>query len=338
MSNTTLNDTEDDYYDYDESAYRLTKAIHIVSMVIYSLAFVLGVLGNGLVIFIIGFRMKKTVNTIWFLNLAIADFAFTFFLPLSVAYLALEFHWPFGQFLCKANSTVAFLNLYASVYILMVISIDRCISVLYPVWAQNHRKPRWASFVAVGVWIWALVLCSPVMYFRQTAPHVQDPEYINCYNNYGNTPEVEKTRHHAMIISRFILAFLIPFTVILICYGAIVLKLRRSRLSQSNKPFQVITAVIVTFFVCWFPYHLFSFFELRGYLDLVRIGIPFATSLAFINSCLNPILYVFIGQDFKTRLRRSILSVFENAFTEDNSQSIVTNKTKSSVDTTSQEV
>ncbi|XP_026540367.1 chemokine-like receptor 1 [Notechis scutatus] len=348
MSNTTPgnpgfhNYTEyDEYYDdYDNASYKLERAMHIIAMVIYSLAFVLGVVGNGLVIFITGFRMKKTVNTVWFLNLAIADFAFTFFLPLSVAYLALRFHWPFGEILCKVNSTVAFLNLYASIYLLMVISIDRCISVWNPVWAQNHRTPRLASFVALAVWIWALVLCSPVMYFRQTAPLDGLPEgnKINCYTNYGEDPALKTMRHHAMIITRFIFAFVIPFTVILVCYGAIVSKLRRNQLSQSNKPFQVITAVIVAFSVCWFPYHLFTFFELKGHIEVLRFGVPLVTSLAFINSCLNPILYVFMGQDFKKKLRQSLFTIFENAFTEENSQNTLTNKTKSSMETLSQEV
>ncbi|XP_039474953.1 chemokine-like receptor 1 [Oreochromis aureus] len=116
----------------------LKQSLNTVSLILYSLAFVLGVLGNGVVIWVTGFKMKKTVNTVWYLNLAVADFIFTAFLPLSVTYLASGFHWPFGKFMCKLNTTISSLNMFASVYILVVISVDRCVSVVWPVWAQNH--------------------------------------------------------------------------------------------------------------------------------------------------------------------------------------------------------
>ncbi|XP_034973535.1 chemerin-like receptor 1 [Zootoca vivipara] len=317
--------------------YDLYKWINIITMIIYSLAFLLGVIGNGLVIFITGFRMKKTVNTIWFLNLAITDFTFTFPQPLTVVYIALNAHWPFGLVMCKVISTLAFFNLFASVYLLMVISIDRCISVWCPVWSRNHRTPRLASFVSLGVWILALVLCSPYLHFRDTAPNPNDQNVINCFNNYGKTKEEVNLNRQALIISRFIFAFAIPFSAILVCYGAIVLKLRRENLAQSSKPFKVITAVIVAFFICWFPYHVFSFLETKllvqpELMGVLRIGYPFASSLTFINSCLNPILYVFMGHDFKEKLKHSLFSAFENAFSEDSSQSISGTKDKSSTE------
>ena len=139
----------------------LRRSLNIMSVVIYSLDFILGVLGNGVVIWVTGFKMKKTVNTVWILNLAVADFLFTAFLPFSVIYTALGFHWPFGKFMCKLNSTISFLNMFASVYILVVISVDRCVSVVWPVWAQNHRSVRKASCVSLGVWVLALILILP---------------------------------------------------------------------------------------------------------------------------------------------------------------------------------
>nr|XP_006118640.1 chemokine-like receptor 1 [Pelodiscus sinensis] len=358
VSPPTYYDEYGEIYEDDAQQKALLKNMHVLSMVIYSIAFVLGVTGNGLVIFITGFRMKRTVNTIWFLNLAVADFIFTFFLPLSVAYTAMGFHWPFGLALCKINTAVAFLNLYASVYLLMVISIDRCISVMLPVWAQNHRTPRLALLVALAVWVLALVLCSPYLYFRytdhspnhfrHTDPSPFNKDIINCYNNFntaskGATKEeihrIINMNHRAMTISRFVLGFLIPFAVIVCCYSTILIRLRRGHMTQSSKPFKVIAAVIVAFFICWLPYHIFSFLELHRTPSMdtaLIIGLPLTSSLAFINSCLNPILYVFMGQDFKEKLRRSLFSAFESAFTEDAVSTTANTKSKSSMEMESQ--
>ncbi|XP_078480711.1 LOW QUALITY PROTEIN: chemerin-like receptor 1 [Lampetra planeri] len=309
---------EDDEYDYKDDHTELRQSLNIMSLIVYCLAFVLGVVGNGVVIWVTGFKMKKTINTVWFLNLAVADFLFTAFLPLSVTYTAMDFHWPFGKFMCKLNTTISFLNMFASVYILMVISVDRCVSVVWPVWAQNYRSVRKASCVSLGVWVVALVLSTPYFIFRDTGPSYYNEDIINCFNNFAfsddyETPHVNdlrQFRHQAMTITRFLLGFVVPFTIIVSCYAAIIHRLRRNRTlaSQSNRPFKIIAAVIITFFLCWAPYHIMALIDVI--LDhIITIGVPIATSLAFLNSCLNPLLYVFMGQDFKDKVRKSILNV-----------------------------
>ncbi|XP_041799100.1 chemokine-like receptor 1 [Chelmon rostratus] len=329
------NDTE---YDYFDQYAELRKPLHTMSLIVYSLAFVFGVLGNGVVIWMTGFKMKKTVNTVWFLNLAVADFLFTAFLPLSVTYTAMDFHWPFGKFMCKLNSTISFLNMFSSVYILVVISVDRCVSVVWPVWAQNHRSVRKASGVSLGVWVLALILSAPYFIFRDTGPSYNNDDIIVCFNNFAfsddyTTPSVIELRNfrlQAMTITRFLLGFVVPFTVIVSCYAVIIHRLRRNRTlaSQLGRTSKIIAAVITSFFLCWAPYHIMALIELvnematHATLDHVTtIGVPIATSLAFINSCLNPLLYVFMGQDFKDKVRKSILNALETAFQDEVSRS-----------------
>ncbi|XP_061676025.1 chemerin-like receptor 1 isoform X2 [Syngnathoides biaculeatus] len=339
VPNGTFYDDEDEY-DYKDDHAELRQSLNIMSLIVYCLAFVLGVLGNGVVIWVTGFKMKKTVNTVWFLNLAVADFLFTAFLPLSVTYTAMDFHWPFGKFMCKLNSTMSFLNMFASVYILMVISVDRCVSVVWPVWAQNYRSVQKASCVSLGVWILALILSTPYFIFRDTGPSYNNEEIINCFNNFAFsddyvTPHVTQLRyfrHQAMTMTRFFLGFVIPFTVIVSCYAVIIHRLRRNRTlaSQSSRPFKIIAAVITTFFLCWAPFHVLALIELVNHVadyeseildHVITIGVPIATSLAYLNSCLNPLLYVFMGQDFKDKVRKSILKVLETAFQEEISRS-----------------
>lgn len=337
-------DYEDDM-DFDANA-DLRHAMQMLSIVVYSIAFLLGVVGNGLVIFVTGFRMKRTVNTIWFLNLAVADFVFTFFLPLSAAYIALNFHWPFGKALCKLNSAVAFLNMFASVFLLTIISMDRCVSVMYPVWGQNYRSPRLASMVAVGVWVAAVALSSPYLAFRDTRPSHTEENTTHCYNNFAlsddfessEADELEECRHRAMVLTRFVVGFLVPFSIILFCYGIITAKLKGNRLTRSGRPFKIMVAVVLAFFICWFPYHVFSFLEISGTMvspwlqTVLAVGIPLASGLAYLNSCLNPFLYVFVGQDFREKLRMSVLAAFENAFSETSAQALTKSKSSAEID------
>ncbi|XP_015241193.1 PREDICTED: chemokine-like receptor 1 [Cyprinodon variegatus] len=326
-------DYKDDHH-YNEKPSKLKQSLNIMSLIVYSLAFVLGVLGNGVVIWVTGFKMKKTVNTVWFLNLALADFLFTAFLPLSVTYTAMDFHWPFGKFMCKLNTTISFLNMFASVYILVVISVDRCVSVVWPVWAQNHRNIRKASGISLCVWTLALILSAPYFVFRDTGPSYENENIINCFNNFALSDDDSSHlfRHRAMVVTRFILGFVIPFSVIVSSYAIIIHRLRQNRTlaNQSSRPFKIIAAIIVTFFLCWAPFHILGLTELvssmtdhsnKTLTNIIEVGVPIATSLAFLNSCLNPLLYVFMGQDFKDKVRKSILKVLENAFQEEVSRS-----------------
>nr|XP_028562581.1 chemokine-like receptor 1 [Podarcis muralis] len=304
----------------------LQKRMHLLSIVIYSVSCLLGVTGNGLVIWIAGFKMKKTVKVVWFLNLAIADFVFTFFLPFSIAYTSLGFHWPFGKLLCKLNSTIAFLNMFASVFLLMIISMDRCALVVYPVWSRNYRTTKLAYGIALVTWVTAFIISSPYLIFRDTATNSRN--VTSCFNNFAlsdnyNTEETRRLwrmRHKAMIISRFLFGFLFPFTVILVCYSIVAVRMKRRRLTKSTKPFRIIIAVTVSFFLCYFPYHIFSLLEMsKGSANhelkmALFLGIPLASSLAFFNSCINPILYVFVGQK---KFRQSVIVAFEGAFGED---------------------
>ncbi|CAI5663358.1 chemokine-like receptor 1 [Oreochromis niloticus] len=321
------NDSEKtDDYDLNDFA-QLFQSFEPMSIAVFSLVSVLGVLGNGVVIWVTGFKMNKTVNTVWHLNLAVADFLFAGFLPLNVTSLALGSHWPFGNFMCKLSTTLIFLNMFVSVYILVVISVDRCVSVVWPVWAQNHRNVRKASYVSLCVWILALILNAPYLYFMDTEQESGDK--IICFDTlFDYKIRFQNQFHlHAIVITDFLLGFAVPFTVIVSCYGVIIHHVRRNHnlASQSSRSFKIIAAIIIVFFMCWAPFHIIALIELviftadtqsKTLLHIIAIGIPLSTNLAVLNSCMNPLLYVFIRQDFKDEVRKSILKVMETAFRE----------------------
>ncbi|XP_029960480.1 chemokine-like receptor 1 [Salarias fasciatus] len=306
------NDTTHETPVFHQKPQCLKEAFCVILLVLSAVIFLLGFCGNALVIWISGFKMKKTVNTTWYLSLAISDFVFCVFLPFSIANMAME-DWVFGYYMCKFASAVMFLNMFSSIFLLVVISVDRCVSVVFPVWAQNQRTVRKASVVVVLAWLFAMGLSIPSLIFRDVRTHMGK---TTCYNNYS----LHQHSHAAVAVTRFLAGFTVPFVIIIVCYSIIILKLRNNRMTKSSKPFKVMTALIATFFVCWLPYHVFVLLELHHHKydhALLAGGLKVGTSMAAANSFLNPVLYVFMGKDFKQKFKSSVLSKMENAMAED---------------------
>ncbi|XP_030598741.1 chemokine-like receptor 1 [Archocentrus centrarchus] len=278
-----------------------THALVAVNIIIC----VLGLAGNSLVIWICGWKMKTTVITTWYISLAISNFLFCAFLPFEVVYMITS-HWPFGEVLCKLASSTLFLNMHSSVFLLVLITADRCIMVLFPVWSHNHRKVGKAFGAVILMWLLSALLTAPSLIYRKTTVH-------------GSVIQCHTERLPAVALARFICGFLIPFLMIVFCCLVLGIKLRNLTL-KSTKPYKIMAALILSFFVFWVPYHTFVLLELdfQNYnLKAIQTGLKVGVTLAAANSIISPVLYVFIGNDFKKTLRRSLSSRIEEALAED---------------------
>ncbi|KAM4652215.1 formyl peptide receptor-related sequence 4-like [Discoglossus pictus] len=332
LSNNFTNTTSVIPVQDDERHLNLFLAMQILSITCYSITFILGIVGNGLVIWIAGCKMKKMVNTILFLNLGIADFLLNIFFPFIIIEWAMKMKWIFGQIMCKIIYTVLYLSMALSTSFLMIISIDRCISVLCPVWSKNHRTPRLAWNISKTIWLLCLIISSPYVVFYDTELKNDSSGNVYCsqvYLSFINSTIVDYQtwiqRHRAMVITRFVTMFLIPFSIILVCYVLIALSLRKNRLvSGSARPFKAMMSLVLCFFCCWFPFHMLRLIDIMESVPISNVYIVwyyFSYCLAFFKSCLNPILYVFIGHGFKKSLMKSIPFLMENVFSERWSQS-----------------
>ncbi|XP_061572562.1 C3a anaphylatoxin chemotactic receptor-like [Cololabis saira] len=290
--------------------------LQTVSLVIYCVIFVIGTVGNGLVIYVTGFRMKRTVNSVWFLNLALADFLFMTFLIFSIISLSQKHQWPFGRLMCKLNNFVNLVNMFASVFLLTAISLDRCFSVWVVVWAHNKRTVCKAQIISAVIWVVAGICSIPNVTFRTL---MERNNMTFCV--YPGT--MTSGQKWSLISFRFVMGFLIPFLVILVSHVAIGVRASRMHRIKKKRSRRVIFSIIFAFFICWLPFHVFSFMELKvsdnpGLINILRIGSPLSLSLAYMNSCLNPILYVFMCNEFQKKLQQSVCLVLESALAEDN--------------------
>ncbi|XP_076855175.1 chemerin-like receptor 1 [Brachyhypopomus gauderio] len=319
----TMDYSEYDNYTADNLTYEeVSVRVHptcsedvlcMMMVVINSIIFLLGIIGNGLVIWIASFKMKKSVNTTWYLSLAVSDFLFCSFLPFNIFYMATS-EWSFGLFMCKFMSFVMFLNMFSSIFLLVIISADRCVSVMFPVWAQNQRTVGKALVMVSLAWIISAALSVPSIIFRDVQQHLGTSR---CHTNYATSQH----SHTAIATSRLTVGFLIPFLIIITCYSIIIFKLRSNHMARlrSTKPFKIMTALIMTFFLCWLPYHTVMLMELYQSLsvEVIPIAIKAGSLVASANSFLNPILYVFMGNDFRRKFKSSLLSKMENAMGEE---------------------
>lgn len=330
MNLTSDPNTTEDFYSFDDYcpfcfnetdfnpvSSEVRWSLKLTSLVFYCLTFLLGVPGNAFVVYIAGVKMKRTINTTWFLNLAIADLLCCLSIPFSVVEILLDHHWPYGSVTCKVLPAVVVVNMFASVFTLNLISLDRFAQVITPVWAQNHRNLRLARMSCAVAWFLALCLSLPFMIIRET--HTYEDLNVTLCTSHGSDQGDNFQTTGVLSIVRFVFGFLVPLLCIITCYSVIARKLNRSSF-RSGRAFRIMLAVIVAFFLCWLPYHS---------VDLIRIYSgewsssvawsvdPLAVSVAYVNSCLNPVLYVFMGQDFKEKVRLSLRRVFERAFSED---------------------
>ncbi|XP_053547082.1 formyl peptide receptor 2-like [Bombina bombina] len=324
MTNMSMSEEDWFYVDIDHYDY-FDFWEKVISIICYSITFIFGILENGLVIWIAGFKIKKNVNTIWFLSLGVADFTLNACLPLLITQLAMNYHWPFGRIMCKTVFTAIFLNMSVSTSFLMIISVDRCTSVICPVWSKNHRTCKLAYIIPVVIWLFCLIVSSPNVSFYDIYNGQDDisychPAYVSWQNISALDYDTMTHRNNAMVITRFSFMFLVPFASILLCYGLIILKVRkRKSLSASGRTFKVIIAIVFAFFICWFP---FQFLPLLDTMDfnidshVNNFVLQLFSCLAFFNSCLNPMLYVFIDRDFKRSLFKSIPFLIESTFKE----------------------
>ncbi|TKS89190.1 fMet-Leu-Phe receptor [Collichthys lucidus] len=137
-----------------------------VSIVLYTLTVVLGITGNSVVIWVAGFKLKPKVTNVWLVNLAIADLIFCFTRVLSLTKKLFFDHWPFGIFLCKFNGFFKYANMFCSVFLLAIISLDRALCVWHPVFTKRRRTLFAARVVAVCVWITAIIFSTPYFIYR----------------------------------------------------------------------------------------------------------------------------------------------------------------------------
>lgn len=285
-------------------------------------------------------------------SLALADLCFLVTLPLWAVYTAMGYHWPFGQPLCQASSFLTALNMYASVFSLSMLSVERYWVLTGRRPASHHAAQRCLSralWILGGMWLLAGMLALPGLLLRsvrevevesendwQLESDHPDPGsvFLSCQMDYSmlistDLEEAEREKAEmwwaaALSLKSTLIGFLLPLVILLVCYCSLAQLLSR-HFGKGPRPdrkrqrrlLKVIVTLVMAFFLCWLPLHVnktlsmlleFGFVPYSCSLDQLLLGAhPYVTCLAYLNSCLNPLLYAACDPSFRKRCRGAII-------------------------------
>ncbi|XP_060114153.1 C3a anaphylatoxin chemotactic receptor-like [Heteronotia binoei] len=306
-----------DAYQHNNTS-RVDEAMRHIAIVTNVIILVLGVFGNGLVVWVTAMRKKRyNFTSTCYLNLAVADCLFSLGRIPALVQEVMYGHWPFGDPLCKLHTFARYLTVFAGVFILTLISVDRCLLVAQPVWARNHRGPRFQALLCTGAWIAASAFSFPYLVVREVT--LKDGAMSCVYRR-----DLKISTELPLRLSRFFGGFLVPFVIILSAYLVLIFKLRNRRWEGSHRTFGLVAAIVAVFFICWLPHHVVALVStVGGSKESWGIALKLSNALAYLHSCINPVIYVLVGYVRSQRLHRraSFLGLFRKALTEEDENS-----------------
>nr|XP_020634591.1 mas-related G-protein coupled receptor member H-like [Pogona vitticeps] len=255
-----------------------------------------GMVGNGTVIWILGWCIKRNPFTTYVLNLSIADFVVLSTLAtITVCWLLPGHHYSNCPLDLGILLFPVFLFTFSmSLFLLAAISIDRCVCLFFPLWHKCHRPPRLSTTVCVAIWILTFLISVVVSAITFTHTYLDLTYYQFLLNGLVFMP--------AMFIST--IAMLIK-----VCF-----------ISPHHKRGKLLSAILLAllFFIFFaFPINAFQFFV--SYDNPASFYLRYYALIgASLNSAINPLIYFLVGRDKKAQSRWRI-KILEKLFQEEES-------------------
>ncbi|XP_019948628.1 C-X-C chemokine receptor type 3-2 [Paralichthys olivaceus] len=287
------------------------------SPIVYTLVFLLAVVGNVLVLCVIrryrnshnGGACAFSLTDTFLLHLAISDLLLTFTLPLFAVQWAHQ--WVFGLAACKISGALFSLNRYSGILFLACISFDRYLAIVHAVSSGWKRNTCHAQIACALIWVVCLGLSGVDIVFKQVVNvnTVGQQKALLCQVWFvDNSTEWQV----GLQLLSVVLGFGLPLLIMLYCYIRIFRSLCNATRRQRRKSLRLIVSLVSVFVVCWAPYNCFQLADSLHRLGavaggchfgrVVDIGTLITESLGLSHCALNPLLYGFVGVKFRREL------------------------------------
>ncbi|XP_038170106.2 mas-related G-protein coupled receptor member B2-like [Arvicola amphibius] len=254
-----------------------------------------GMAGNAIVLWFLGFHMRRNAFSVYILNLAVADFLFLSFQFVNFLHLFLYSFYSIFIYIPNVFNVLPRLGYLSGLSILSAISVERCLSVLCPIW-YRCRRPRHTSAVTCAL-LWAMSLLLTLLHWEACGFLLDSFDSFQCHTlNYitGSWPIV---------------------LFVVLCVSSLTLLVRIFCDSQRIPVTRLCVIIVLTvlFFLIFglplgFFFLLYKFFGYFGFVESCDIHL--IVFLCCINSCANPFIYFFVGSFRHYRHQRKTLKLF----------------------------
>uniref|UniRef100_G3Q1A5 Neuromedin-K receptor n=1 Tax=Gasterosteus aculeatus aculeatus TaxID=481459 RepID=G3Q1A5_GASAC len=281
--------------------------------VAYSSVMAVAVFGNLIVIWIIlAHKRMRTVTNYFLLNLAFSEASMAALNTLINFIYATHGDWYFGKAYCKFHNFFPVTSVFASIYSMTAIAVDRYMAIIHPL------KPRLSAKATTGVivciWSLAVVLAFPLCYFSTTQTL---PRRTVCYVAWPRMAD-DPFMYHTIVT---VLVYVLPLVVMAINYTIVGMTLwggeipgdssdnYHGQLRAKRKVVKMMIIVVVTFALCWLPYH--TYFIVTGlnkalkkwkYIQQFYLSVLW---LAMSSTMYNPIIYCCLNSRFRAGFKRA---------------------------------
>ncbi|XP_001381465.3 mas-related G-protein coupled receptor member H-like [Monodelphis domestica] len=263
----------------------------------------LGTAGNGFVIWFLLFHFKKNPFTVYILHLSIADLTFLLCAFTTIIGIIISYNFSTGPFKIEVFLIIFYVLVLfgynTGFYLLTAISVERCLSVLYPIWYQCQRSKHQSAIVCTILWVFSVFMTSleAFMYVWEIGFSVRI--YI------------------VLQIVVLILNFLVFAPLMVISSLTLFIKVFCNlKHRQPAKLYIIIITTVILFLLfampCRFSLMMSNLKAINH--ESVRVLFPYFTLLSFVNSSVNPIVYVVVGRLRGQRTRKSLKDTLQKVF------------------------
>ncbi|XP_030380841.1 allatostatin-A receptor [Scaptodrosophila lebanonensis] len=303
-------------FDRDVEGWPLERVVSTIVPVFFGIIGFAGLLGNALVILVVvvNQQMRSTTNLL-IINLAVSDILFVIFcVPFTATDYVLP-EWPFGNLWCKFVQYMIVVTCHCSVYTLVLMSFDRFLAVVHPVTSMSLRTERNATLAIMCAWILIVTTAIPVALAHSVR--------IYQYHGRAGTACVFSTEEEVWSlvgfqVSFFLSSYVAPLTLICFLYMGMLARLWKSApgckpSAESRKGKRRVTrmvvVVVLAFAICWLPIHVILVLKALNLYSATHLTVIIqiiSHVLAYTNSCINPILYAFLSDNFRKAFRKVV--------------------------------